>query len=443
MARILTGVFASMLMSALTAVPAARADDFMPQGSLRVCADANLMPFSNDKLEGFENKIAQMIGDELKLPVTYYWWPQTIGFVRNTLRARHCDLVMGAASGEELMQNTNPYYKTTYALVYRSDSGISAKGFDDPSLRGARIGVVAMTPPATAIRRYGITNIEPYQLNIDTRVEQPARKAIEDVASGATDAAAIWGPIAGYYAARQSVPLTVVPLPEQPGTRMQFLISMGIREGEQLWKHWLNDFIARRQGDIERILAEYNVPLLNPDGSLRRRADAAGAVQHARVAEPEGYRMDDYRSPVPATLRGARVVGTEEVRALADAGKAALVDVLPTPPRPAGLAPGSLWLPPVHPSLPGAVWLPNVGYGAPSAEQEGLLRRGLAQLTRDDMDAPVVFFCKRDCWMSWNAAKRAVEWGYRSVLWYPDGTDGWQEAGYELRPVTPHADFPS
>ncbi|WP_207478732.1 quinoprotein dehydrogenase-associated putative ABC transporter substrate-binding protein [Arenibaculum pallidiluteum] len=442
MVRALATILATAALSVLAASDS-RADEWMPSGSLRVCADANLLPYSNDKLEGFENKIAQMIGDDLKLPVTYFWWPQTIGFVRNTLRARQCDLVVGAAAGEDLMQNTNPYYRSTYVLVTRKDSALAGKGLDDPAYKGARIGVVAATPPANLLPRRGILNIAPYQLHVDTRAEQPARQAIEDVASGETEAAAIWGPIAGYYAARQDVPLALTPLPELPGARLQYYISMGIRAGETAWKHWLNDFIVRRQGDIDRLLAEYNIPVVNADGTMRPSPERKAALEPPAVAEPDGYRMDAYRAAVPASLRGAQVASTQEVRALSESGRAVLIDVLPSPPRPSGLAPGSLWLPPTHLSLPGAIWLPNVGYGAPSPEQEALLRRGLDRLTGGNPDRPVVLFCQRDCWMSWNAAKRAVEWGYRAVHWYPEGTDGWREAGLTLEPVAPHEDFPS
>ncbi|HSK40463.1 MAG TPA: substrate-binding domain-containing protein, partial [Arenibaculum sp.] len=281
--------------------------DGIPRDALRVCADANLLPFSNDRLEGYENRIAALIAEDLGVPVTYYWWPQTIGFVRNTLRERRCDLVVGAAVGEELMQNTNPYYMSTYALVYRGDSGLSARSLADPGLQGARIGIVAQTPPASLLLRHGLTNIVPYQLNIDTRAEQPAREAVEDVAAGVTDAAVIWGPVAGYWGTRQDVPLDVVPLLDEAGpVSLHYRISMGVRIDEPDWKHWLNGFIDRRQDDIDRILAEYGVPLIE-----------GGAIKKAVVAEPDGYRMDEFRSPTPATLEGARTVTLADVRELA------------------------------------------------------------------------------------------------------------------------------
>ncbi|WP_245986987.1 transporter substrate-binding domain-containing protein [Azospirillum thermophilum] len=186
----IAAVLAGVVLTASSGAIAIEASD---REAVRVCADANLLPFSNERLEGFENEIARLIGEDLQRPVTYFWWPQTIGFVRNTLRARQCDLVMGTASGEELMQNTNPYYRTVYALVYRKASGLTARTLGDPSLKEARIGIVEKTPAASLMRRYGLTRMEPYQLNTDTRAGNPARDAIEDVAKGRTDAAVIWG----------------------------------------------------------------------------------------------------------------------------------------------------------------------------------------------------------------------------------------------------------
>jgi quinoprotein dehydrogenase-associated probable ABC transporter substrate-binding protein len=252
----------------------AQAAEFAKPDALRVCADANLLPFSNDKLEGFENKIAAMIGEELGVPVVYTWWPQTIGFVRNTLRERKCDLVMGAASGEGLMQNTNPYYRSVYSLVYRENSGVKATSVADPALHDMRFGIVTKTPGATLAVKSRLTNLEPYELDVDTRLDNPARRAIEDVSSGKIDATVIWGPIAGYFASVQPTKLTVVPLVDERGTRVDFSITMGVRNDEPDWKHWLNDFIQRRQGDINTVLAQYHVPLLTSSGQLQSASAA-------------------------------------------------------------------------------------------------------------------------------------------------------------------------
>lgn len=164
---------------------------------------------------------------------------------------------------------------------------------------------------------------------------------------------------------------------------------------------------------------------------------AAQALPQAPPPEPAGYRRDAYRAPTPATLTGARVLATGEAEAVWRAGAAAFIDVLPRPPRPAGLPPGTVWRDPPHASIPGALWLANVGFGALNADTEAYFRAGLSAASRGDVTAPLVIFCQRACWMSWNAAKRALEYGYRDVSWFPEGTDGWAEAGLPLAPAEP------
>jgi PQQ-dependent catabolism-associated CXXCW motif protein len=153
--------------------------------------------------------------------------------------------------------------------------------------------------------------------------------------------------------------------------------------------------------------------------------------------EPDDYRLGDYRSPTPETLKAARTIATDEAAALWRGKAAVFVDVMPQPPRPANLPAGTIWRDRPRLSIPGSLWLPDTGYGALSAAMETYLRDGLARATGGDRQKPVVVFCLRDCWMSWNAAKRAVAWGYRNVIWYPDGTDGWQENDLPLEPVKP------
>ena len=155
--------------------------------------------------------------------------------------------------------------------------------------------------------------------------------------------------------------------------------------------------------------------------------------------EPSGYRMSEYRAPVPCTLAGATVVTTEALRLKIEHDRPLLVDVLPSPRRPEGLPKGTPWLPPVRRSIPGTVWLPNTGFGELPIEEETYLRANLERLTGGDRSHPLVIYCLADCWMSWNAARRVVEWGYRSVIWYPDGTDGWGAAGLPLAESSPVA----
>ncbi len=155
------------------------------------------------------------------------------------------------------------------------------------------------------------------------------------------------------------------------------------------------------------------------------------------VSEPDGYRMNDYRAPVPKTLKGAKVVDAEAAGVLHDDASAILIDVYPQAPKPPGLPANAVWRTPKHHSIEGAVWLPNVGYGKLAAGPEGYFKSSLERLTGGAKDKIIVFFCLKDCWMSWNAAKRAMAWGYNNVVWFPDGTDGWQNLGNLLVEVKP------
>ncbi len=163
----------------------------------------------------------------------------------------------------------------------------------------------------------------------------------------------------------------------------------------------------------------------------------AWAGDELRPAEPEGYRTEDYRAPTPATLRGARVVTTGEAAELWKQGLAKFVDVLPHAPRPANLPAGTIWRERPRLNIPGSIWLPDTGYGVLAAVTEQYFRDGLEQISGGDRTRPLVIYCLRDCWMSWNAAKRTLAMGYTNVVWYPDGTDGWQEAGLPVESARP------
>lgn len=162
----------------------------------------------------------------------------------------------------------------------------------------------------------------------------------------------------------------------------------------------------------------------------------AGPATAQGVPEPEGFRMEQYRAPVPDTLSGARVLDPQAAYALWQSGEAAFIDVLPRPPKPENLPEGTIWIEKPRHSIPGAIWLPNVGYGAIAEVTDAYFRHGLKKATGDDKDQPVVFFCLANCWMSWNAAKRALEYGYSQVYWMPDGTDGWSSQDYPTEEVT-------
>ena len=257
-------------VAAVPAVAQAPTGDLVARSELRICADPGDLPFSNEKLEGFENKIAAMMGEELSVPVTYVWFPQVVGFVRNTLGAGRCDLVMGTVAGDELVQTTSPYYFTGYTIVFRKDSGWTFTGFDDPKLRDLHIGVVGGTPPSDLLVRHGLmANAHPYQLQIDTRRGTETHQMIVDIVEKKIDAGLLWGPIAGYYIHHDHLPLTLVMLHGEPQSpRMDYHIAMGVRLNEPDWRRRVNAIIQKRRSDITAILRDYGVPLLDEQGNL-------------------------------------------------------------------------------------------------------------------------------------------------------------------------------
>lgn len=236
--------------------------------ALRVCADPNNLPFSNEKGEGFENKIAELLAAELGVPVRYTWFPDSVGFIRSTLRARKCDIVIGTVAGNDLVQNTNPYYRSAYSILFRRDGELAPTSLDDPALQAASIGIVAGTPPVTLLAQNGLlANLHSYHLVVDTRFESPARQLVHDVAVGEVDVGVLWGPIAGYFAKQESAPLTVVPLvAAEHAVKLDFRITMGVRHNEPEWKRAINALIRKKQPEITKILLDYGVPLLDEKG---------------------------------------------------------------------------------------------------------------------------------------------------------------------------------
>jgi quinoprotein dehydrogenase-associated probable ABC transporter substrate-binding protein len=233
---------------------------------LRVCADPGNLPFSNEKGEGFENKIAELLAAKLGKKLSYVWYPQATGFVRNTLGAHRCDLIPGFPQGDELVQSTNPYYRTAYALVIRPDTGLDdLDALTDPRLKAKRVGIVAGTPPATYLAVNGLMpEAKPYPLVIDTRVDSSAQAMMRDLAGGEIDVGVLWGPLAGYYAKQANPPMRVVLLlKETGGPPLAFRIAMGVRAADQNWKRQLNTLIAENQTEINRLLLDFGVPLLD------------------------------------------------------------------------------------------------------------------------------------------------------------------------------------
>jgi quinoprotein dehydrogenase-associated probable ABC transporter substrate-binding protein len=233
---------------------------------LRVCADPNNLPFSSENGGGFENKIVELLAAKLDKKLAYVWYPQATGFVRNTLGAHRCDLIPGFPQGDELVQSTNPYYRTAYALVIRPDAGLDdLDTLTDPRLKEKRVGIVAGTPPATYLAVNGLMRkAKPYPLVIDTRVDSSAQAMMRDLASGEIDIGVLWGPMAGYYAKQANPPMRVVLLlKETGGPQLAFRIAMGVRAADQNWKRQLNKLIAENQADINRLLLGFGVPLLD------------------------------------------------------------------------------------------------------------------------------------------------------------------------------------
>ena len=262
----------SMMISlGVTSAFAQTTSDLVARSALRVCADPANLPFSNERRQGFENKVADLIGKKLDLPVVYTWFPQATGFVRRTLRDRKCDIIMGFSQGHELVQNTNHYYRSTYVMVFKTRGKLEGiENLDDPRLRDVRIGVVAGTPPATVLAiNQLLGRIKPYPLLVDRRHDSPAERMIADIEKGEIDIGLMWGPIGGYYAGKAKTKLSVQPMTKEiKGPRMAYRITFGIRKGEPDWKHKLNDLIAANQSEINAILLEFGVPLLTEQDEL-------------------------------------------------------------------------------------------------------------------------------------------------------------------------------
>lgn len=262
----------SPLFALLLATAAGASTTSGAQRELRVCADPNNMPFSNARGEGLENALARMVARDLGAALTYTWMPQRRGFVRNTLAAGRCDVMMEAPVGFSRAATTRPYYRSTYAFVTRADRRWRLRSLDDARLRGLRIGVqtigddYANSPPAAALARRGLArNVVGYPVYGDYSKEAPLSAIVEAVARGDVDVAVVWGPAAGWLARRQPVPLRVVPIADREDTavaRLSFDIAMGVRRDDQELRSRLDAVIARHKDEIDRLLTRFRVPRL-------------------------------------------------------------------------------------------------------------------------------------------------------------------------------------
>jgi mxaJ protein len=263
----------ALALAWLTVAPvladAADAPDF------RVCADPNNLPFSNNEGVGFENKLAELIAQDLGQHVVYTWWAQRRGFIRNTLKAGSCDVVMGVPAKLDMVETTRPYYRSTYVFVSRADRRYDLTSIKDPRLRKLSIGVQLIgddgynTPPAHALGEQGIiTNLVGYTVYGDYRRSSPPARIVEAVAQGEVDIAAVWGPLAGYFAKRSEVPLTLTSMGDTGAFKplvFTFDIAIGVRKGDHARRQAIDDALARHQSEIRQLLQSYQVPLVGND----------------------------------------------------------------------------------------------------------------------------------------------------------------------------------
>ena len=246
--------------------------DLVPQRILTACADPNNLPFSNKAGEGFENKLSQMIASDLHAKLQYVWWAQRRGYVRNTLNERKCDFWPGIGSNVEMVATTRPYYRSTYEFVTRADRKLGGLTLDDPRLKRLRIGVelvgddASNTPPAHALAGRGIVdNVRGYMLYGDYSKPNPPAEIMRAVERGNVDVALVWGPLAGYFAARSPVPLRLDPVTPWMADMqwpMQFDISVGVQKDDQRLLKEIDGILVRRSPDIRKLLAAYRVPVI-------------------------------------------------------------------------------------------------------------------------------------------------------------------------------------
>ncbi len=272
---LLSPIVAALVLTLIGMTPGASAE----AAPLRVCAEANNLPFSNVRQEGFENEIAQVLAHELGTTLEFSWRAAPRHFIKKTLAAGLCDLVIGVPAGLQSVLTTRPYYRSTYVFVSRADAGTPIRSIEDPRLRHIRIGVQLMgddqatTPPAQALARRGIVeNIRGYMLFDDTAAENPPARIIDAVARGDIDVAIAWGPLAGYFGPRQSVPLQMVPVwpaSDPPGLPFTFAIAMAVRKNDQILRDRVQQAIDARHSEIDRILDRYGVPRV-PTAARRR-----------------------------------------------------------------------------------------------------------------------------------------------------------------------------
>ena len=302
------GVVAAVGACALLAAQAPPVAPMFAQApALRVCGDPENLPFSNERLEGFENRIAAVVAAELGATPVYAWWPHQRGLVRNTIDAGTCDVIFGVPEGLDFVLWTEPYYRSSYVMAYRADRGYDFRSLDAPELQQLRIGVHVNTPPEESLARRGLLdNVSTYSLFFDPRGDRDRpRKLLDDLVAGTVDVAVAWGPLAGWAARTSDAPLELVPLEDEPGVPLSFDISMGVAKGNEELKGRLEAAIDRRRAEILAILEEYGVPVVPAGASdpADSSADAAPAVA-APASPPAARRLNPFTGNADMAAEG-------------------------------------------------------------------------------------------------------------------------------------------
>lgn len=297
-------VAVAVVTAAVLGAPA-QAQEPEDQGKvLRVCADPNNLPLSNRQGAGYENKIAELFARDLGWRIEYTWFPQRMGFIRNTLRSHQpqsdrfkCDLVMGVPTGFELASTTKPYYRSTYALAYVKGRGLDSVRtpddllkLDPAKLASLKFGVFGQTPPADWLLKHKLFDqVVSYQPQTGDPDQYPGQMIDTDLVAGKVDVAFAWGPIAGYFAKKvKTAPIAVVPFRPDPEIHFDYSIAMGVRFGEKDWKARVEQFVDRNSGKIQGILAAYGVPLLDDAGNfLRVSADPSVSIGSGKERRSE------------------------------------------------------------------------------------------------------------------------------------------------------------
>ena len=279
------GLLAALALVAISNAATAQEEPFEKPRALRVCDDPNNLPFSNDKGEGFENRITHMVARNLDLPLEVFYYPQRINIVRNTIRYKlpneseyRCDLLTGVPSDFTAVATTQPYFRSTYVLVFARGRKIDIANvgqflaLDKSVLSGLKIGVYERTPAVDWLKKHNLLDqAAPYRLlNADPN-HYPGKIIEDDLVKGKIDAAVVWGPIGGYFARRIASPeLAILPLKSEPGVRLDFGVAMGVRQGEKAWRQLIQQALDQSRDDILQVLREYGIPMVDDKGELIR-----------------------------------------------------------------------------------------------------------------------------------------------------------------------------